>query len=1079
MTIGRAALAALLILLPALSAHGRESVAPTAAADEPPGRPAASALESLLPRRCGVCHLDKAPPATAGFISFKPPGGQSGAGDAGICYSCHSGIVMDNRRAHWSGRQHPSSGRVSCGSCHTPHAQAPNTRPFMRFAQGSYAFCASCHPGRRPGDTGEHPAVAQDCGGCHMVHRAQGEGLIRAASAESLCGPCHGENPSRPGRGPGTTTHVTGKGGPACLECHDVHKTAGGKMMLDKAALDGRLCRKCHERNFSSGTTEANHPVAPEQAVCVSCHRMHNAERPGVRRGLLAVAWAEPDTICRRCHADVAGPGKGGAWNHPLDMPAAGEDRTLVARLVKSGAFFAPGGKVTCLSCHRSHAGRVGTPQLVTTREALCLYCHPAQNSLAPETAAPGSHPVAVKPKRARVDDSFIKAGGKTGPGGELTCATCHRAHQGRPGTPGLVIPRESYSCLLCHTAEASIASTPHSSARAPQPAGAKPASGGLCGGCHGEHGWRIALGEEVEGRTVIERLCTACHGAGERGAPFGGATNHPLGITSPPGRGTAGLPLFWSDGRRYRQGVITCATCHDVHRAGTGGRFLRAGAAGDLCVGCHAAQAVVAQTRHDLTKTQGTPCGPCHSVHDALLVASWPTARGGGDRAAADLGDYCGTCHSTGGIAAGAVVAESFHPVLPASPVSGGTGGKGVGCGGCHDPHRWNPVDAADRGTAGEADASTKFLLRSAAGPADLCVGCHAAQAAVAGTLHDLTLPDAKGRAPGSPDPSRRGVCAPCHSVHGAQPLAVAPTKPRRPGEKTPPGTDPCEICHAAGKMAAGATVGELGHPVGVSPGQDYGPDVPLFGYTGKRQAGGRIACATCHDAHSWSPAGGSGANSKAATSFLRIGADGYAPLCFPCHADKSMIVGTDHDLRVTAPGAVNRAGQDAETSGVCGVCHAMHRAPEAWSLWNRGFGAGRDESSRACTGCHLAGNDQGAHVPPRPEPHLLNYPGRGLVDRLFTITRTSSGPPPIPVYGEDGAIAASSGYLSCKSCHDVHRWEADVSSSGSGESVEGNVTNSFLRVRATALDRTLCAECHADSLLEHFNNYHFPEGK
>jgi predicted CXXCH cytochrome family protein len=248
----------------------------------------------------------------------------------------------------------------------------------MRYPQGSYAFCASCHPGRRAGDSGEHPAVAaekgqaQDCGGCHVVHGAQGDGLIRAANAESLCGPCHGENPSRDGRGPGTTTHVTGKNGPPCLGCHKVHRTAGGRMMLEKAALDGRLCRQCHERNFSAGRSEVNHPVAPEQANCLSCHRMHNAEKPGARRGLLAAAWAEPDTICRRCHADVAGPGKGGEWNHPLDASVAKDERVLGARLAKSGAYFAPGGRIVCLSCHRAHAGRPGTPQLVTTREALC-----------------------------------------------------------------------------------------------------------------------------------------------------------------------------------------------------------------------------------------------------------------------------------------------------------------------------------------------------------------------------------------------------------------------------------------------------------------------------------------------------------------------------------------------------------------------------------------------------------------------------------------------------------------------------------------------------------------------------------
>ena len=1076
MPVRCAALVALLILLLAPPTRARETVAPAPASPEQASttRSVSAVLESVLPRRCGVCHLDKAPPAAPGVIVFTPPGRLAGAGNAEICYSCHNGVVRDDRRTLWSGRHHPASGKVTCGSCHSPHVQAPNVGSFMRFPRGSYAFCVTCHAGRRAGDPGEHPAVApekgqaQDCSGCHVVHRAQGDGLIRAASAESLCGPCHGENPSRAGRGTGLTTHVVGKTGPPCLGCHNVHKTAGGKMMLDKGALDGSLCRRCHERNFSAAKAEANHPVASGQAMCLSCHRMHNAEKPGARRGLLAVPWAEADTICRRCHGDLVGVGKKEEWNHPLDVNVAGSDRALGARLAKSGAFFASGGRIACLSCHRPHAGRPGTPQLAASREALCLYCHPAQNSLDPERAALGAHPISVKPRRARIDSSFLKAGGATGPGGELVCATCHRAHRGQPATPGLVIAREAYSCLLCHEREASIAATPHSTARAPQ-AAKGPAIAGMCSGCHGEHGWRIPLGEAAADRTTIERLCGACHGAGAGGASFGGTTNHPLGITPPPGQGTAGLPLFWSDGRRYRQGVITCATCHDVHRAGSGGRFLReslAGGSRELCTGCHAAEAVVAGTRHDLARTRGSTCGPCHTVHDVLGVASWPKVRGGGDRAAADVADFCGLCHQPDGPAAGFVIAERFHP---AATLPGAKGGARIGCGGCHDPHRWNPMDEADRGAGTAGGAGTKFLVRSTAGPADLCAGCHAAQTVVAGTPHDLTKPGVQDH----------GVCAVCHSVHGAPPLAPATEQAQKPGEKPAPGTDPCEICHAPGKIAAGATVGERGHPVGVSPGQDFGSGLPLYGPSGRRQPGGRIACATCHDPHRWAPVDGSGAASKAATSFLRLGADGYAPLCFPCHAEKSMVVGTDHDLRVTAPAAVNRQGENTESSGVCGACHAMHRAPAAWALWNRDFGEGRDEGSRACTGCHRAGNGLGARVPPRLEAHLVNFPGRGLESRVFTIARPgAAGTAKIPVFTADGS-RADSGHLECASCHDVHRWEADGAGSGSGVPVEGDVTNSFLRVRSAVLEKTLCAECHGDSLIEHFRNYHFPEGR
>ncbi len=1075
MPLFRAALVALLFWLGAAEGWSQ---------DRPPESPAAAPdarLEGSLPRRCAVCHLDKAPAAPPGRIVFAPPGRDATAGGADMCYSCHNGVVADGRRRLWTGRHHPSSGRVSCGSCHTPHARSADVGTFMRYPRGSFSFCASCHPGRRVGELGEHPAVAAekgkppDCGGCHVVHGATGDGLIRSTSAEGLCTSCHGENPSRSGRGPGTTTHLIGKSGPACLDCHRVHKTVGGKALLDKAAHDGRLCRRCHERSFSAGAAESNHPASAE-AACLACHRMHNAEKPGARRGLLAVAWAEAGTVCLKCHETVGQTTAGGVWNHPVGGPVAGDERNQAARLARSGAFFAPGGKLTCLSCHRAHGGRAGTPQLVTNREALCLYCHGAQNSLDPDQAALGAHPVFVRPRRARVDAAFLNAGGVTGPGGELICSTCHRAHRGRPGTPGLVLPRESYSCLLCHSRETSIASTGHSNARAPGSTQG-PGAAGLCGGCHGEHGWRVPLGDPADGRTAIERICLACHG-GERGeGGRGGATNHPLGAALAPGRRSGGLPLYWSDGRRYRQGVITCATCHDVHRNGPLGKLLRKGVdggRGEVCVVCHTAQETILGTRHDLSTAQGSTCGPCHPVHDPLGVATWPAARGGGDRSTFDLADFCMSCHHAGGSASAAVVGERAHPGNTAAR------GKKVGCGACHDPHRWNPADAADRGGGKPGDAGTMFLVRSAAGPADLCISCHADQALVAGTPHDLrklaSLP------PGTADPRSFGVCAPCHRVHGDQPLAVPilrPTKVPRRGEKMAAGPDPCELCHAAGKIAAASVVGERGHPVGIVTGQDYGSDLPLYGLDGRHQSGGRIACGTCHDPHRWEPAGGSGGSGKAATSFLRLGADGYAPLCFPCHADKSMIVGTDHDLRVTAPASVNLAGEVAESSGVCGVCHAIHRAPAGLALFSRRLGEGKDNHSRACTACHRPGNDQGARVPPRVEPHLVNYPGRGLVSRRFRPTRTTPpGGAGIALFAEDGA-PAEQGYLTCASCHDVHRWESDVSNSGSGVAVEGNAANSFLRVPSGALERTLCAECHAPTLVEHYRGYHFPEGK
>jgi predicted CXXCH cytochrome family protein len=221
-------------------------------------------------------------------------------------------------------------------------------------------------------------------------------------------------------------------------------------------------------------------------------------------------------------------------------VSVAKDDRVLGARLVQAGAFFAAGGRITCLSCHRAHSGRIGTPQLVTTREALCLYCHPAQNTLAPESAALGAHPISVKPRRARVDASSSRPR-TTGPGGELTCTTCHCPPRSSCN-PGSGDARESYSCLLCHTRKP-VASTPHARP-APQPRGG--VGGRVSGGCHGAPAGGAVGGRRGPARSALRRLPRS----GWR-PPAAPRTTCWAGASRP---GTE-LPLFWSDGRRYRQG--------------------------------------------------------------------------------------------------------------------------------------------------------------------------------------------------------------------------------------------------------------------------------------------------------------------------------------------------------------------------------------------------------------------------------------------------------------------------------------------------------------------------------------------
>ena len=122
------------------------------------------------------------------------------------------------------------------------------------------------------------------------------------------------------------------------------------------------------------------------------------------------------------------------------------ESRAKLGKLAGYGGIMGEERKVQCLSCHKAHGGARATPGLVVRPQALCLYCHSRENSLAPKTSAFGTHPISVLPGKATVSDLFLAAGGVTGPGGEVICLTCHGTH-GVEG--GLVLPRHEYSCTL------------------------------------------------------------------------------------------------------------------------------------------------------------------------------------------------------------------------------------------------------------------------------------------------------------------------------------------------------------------------------------------------------------------------------------------------------------------------------------------------------------------------------------------------------------------------------------------------------------------------------------------------------
>jgi len=127
------------------------------------------------------------------------------------------------------------------------------------------------------------------------------------------------------------------------------------------------------------------------------------------------------------------------------------------------------------------------------------------------------------------------------------------------------------------------------------------------------------------------------------------------------------------------------------------------------------------------------------------------------------------------------------------------------------------------------------------------------------------------------------------------------------------------CTGCHDPNGAAKSKLVGDSDHPVEVKLGQQnlivsIDPktvDLPLYDSDGNKKADKKIVCMTCHDPHRWDPKTTEFSESYAFTnvegtpadSFLRKANAPSSGLCNSCHSDQAQIVGSAHDLRVTAP--------------------------------------------------------------------------------------------------------------------------------------------------------------------------------
>jgi predicted CXXCH cytochrome family protein len=273
---------------------------------------------------------------------------------------------------------------------------------------------------------------------------------------------------------------------------------------------------------------------------------------------------------------------------------------------------------------------------------------------------------------------------------------------------------------------------------------------------------------------------------------------------------------------------------------------------------------------------------------------------------------------------------------------------------------------------------------------------------------------------------------CGTCHSAHGrgAAPQHGNPLGVTSVYRETNIDSSLCELCHkneAAYKFSNG-------HPVHTTALEL--PDI-LFSLGSKRATKkNMVICQTCHKVHG------------AKGDKILIIDNSNSELCIICHEKQRTLISTKHDLRLTMPDEKNIRQEPLSKSGPCGACHVPHNSVGK-KLWARPLKQG-NPASQMCLTCH--GEDTRYKTKRIGKySHPINVRA-DIKEEIFE---------ELPLFSYNGEKIPDGG-VQCLTCHDVHRWDPNYPDNRGGKDIEGDASNSFLRI--SNLSSELCIKCHFD---------------
>ncbi len=869
-----------------------------------------------------------------------------------------------------------------------------------------------------------------------------------------------------------------------CGTCHSAHgvswKQKESPVFLRSKNIESSLCLACH-LDRSTGPKEGNHPVyQPIQkiekelvdfgakfgvkdgqatVICQSCHRVH-----GARDEKALIAPNENSALCGHCHVDRYAKDRDEAAamaTHPVNIKS---DKVKIAdEIVEVGGKVGTNGEIICQTCHSPHYAKYDATILVkrNVKSALCKTCHSDKKMVANT-----KHDLSLaKGDLKNIREQTVAEGG--------TCSACHVPHGGnglkmwaRPLKKGEEQVAEL--CYSCHSdghvaAKKQVGKETH-------PIGKKLSNLGndieLSG--YSETGKALKGGGRVS--------CPSCHN-----------------------------PHQWDPNnanKRSKPGDPSDAS----------NRFLRVAnnkVDSPLCLKCHSDKAAVIGTKHDGANIEGAMtgngvCGTCHSVHKGKGPRMWVQApKEGVD----PISSLCKSCHDKKGLGKEKLVGNESHPVdvainklgikiskgkwevssekgqaseaLRSLPLFDKKGkrtlkeGASVACATCHDPHRWSVAqNAKEKDPLVEGDQESSFLRIANVGDGELCANCHVDKMPIVKSKHNIGKFSPETENAFDLAAESNYVCGNCHVPHNAKGKRLWA---RSLDKKYVTTEAMCRSCHQKTGVAKDKLVGDHSHPLGVDTRDLAGnsePTLPLYNARGEKKTAvkrGRVSCPSCHNPHQWDPADAASTagvemdvEGDASNSFLRKPAAPNGELCVDCHKVKQWIEGTDHDLAVTAPDAVDTNGRKITSTGICGQCHSVHNASSALRLWARETGKGQDPQEELCRSCHITGK-----IAENKQPVKAVHPKE--VEAIVVRQRSHKGAY-TPLYDKKGN-EADRGMITCPTCHNPHKWSALRDAKGSGRNLEGNARNSFLRNRSKL---SLCSTCHGLDALFRYKYFH-----